>query len=304
MRRVVGPGLLLACLTGLVACSSTTGETGVDTAVMERIGDAPTTIGSVAAPAVNTTTPAPVSGQPTASTTDAPTAVVTSTSGLPTTSTGPSTTTATPTTGVPIVTPDRPFMVARPTGSDLFTYRAPDDPVVRWRLPNPGPFEGDRVVLVLEEHAEWLLVDLPVRPNGSTGWVRRSDVTVSTHDALVRVDLSEQRLWAWEDGNLVAEGAVALGAGATPTPTGRFYVNEIQQQADPDTIYGAWIIGTSGFSEVLDEAFGGDPAVAIHGTNDPAVLGLEVSLGCVRVHDDVVARLAELPLGTPVEIID
>jgi len=159
------------------------------------------------------------------------------------------------------------------------------------------------VVLVLEDHGDWLHVDLPVRPNGTTGWVRRSDVTLSTHVALVRVDLSERRLWAWEDGQLVAEGAVALGTSGTPTPTGRFYVNEVQEQADPDTIFGSWIVGTSGFSDVLDSAFGGDPAVAIHGTNDPTVLGLEVSLGCVRVHDDVVARLARLPLGTPVEIV-
>ena len=28
----------------------------------------------------------------------------------------------------------------------------------------------------------------------------------------------------------------------------------------------------------------------------PSVLGTEVSLGCVRVHDDVVGRLARLPL--------
>jgi len=48
--------------------------------------------------------------------------------------------------------------------------------------------------------------------------------------------------------------------------------------------------------------FGGDPALAIHGTNDLSVLGGEVSLGCIRVHNDVVSRLALLPLGTPVEV--
>ena len=146
------------------------------------------------------------------------------------------------------------------------------------------------------------MVDLPVRPNGTTGWVRRSDVTLSTHSAMILVDLSEMRLWAWEDGALVAEGTIALGTDETPTPPGDYFVNEIQEQDDPDTLFGSGIFGTSGFSEVLGLVDGGDPAVAIHGTNDPSVLGTEVSLGCVRVHDDVVGRLARLPLGTPVEV--
>ena len=145
-------------------------------------------------------------------------------------------------------------------------------------------------------------MDLPVRPIGTTAWVHRADVTLSTHDARIVVDLTAMRLWAWEDGVLVAEGAIALGTDETPTPPGRYFLNEIQAQEDPDTLFGSWILGTSGFSEVLDEVDGGDPAVAIHGTNDPSVLGTRVSLGCIRVHEDVVARLALLPLGTPVEV--
>ena len=46
----------------------------------------------------------------------------------------------------------------------------------------------------------------------------------------------------------------------------------------------------------------GSSSYRIHGTNDPSVLGTRVSLGCIRVHEDVVARLALLPLGTPVEV--
>ncbi len=47
-----------------------------------------------------------------------------------------------------------------------------------------------------------------------------------------------------------------------------------------------------------------DVTLSIHGTNDSTVLGLEVSLGCVRVLDVVVARLARLPLGTPIQIVN
>ena len=38
------------------------------------------------------------------------------------------------------------------------------------------------------------------------------------------------------------------------------------------------------------------------GTNDPGSIGTPVSHGCVRVNNDVITKLAALPLGTPVVI--
>ena len=282
------PVLLVAFLLATSsACSSPEPVVTDDRVAMVRIGtvapsvtSAPTTTGS---PSRASTTTATVPVVDTATTSGA---VPTSTA-VPSTSTLP---------------PAHHFTTARAVGEWLDTYRSPVDAEVWWSLSNPGPYEGDRVVLVLDSQDDWLLVDLPVRPNGTTAWVRRSDVILSTHDARIVVDLSAMRLWAWEDGMLVAEGAIALGTDETPTPPGRYFLNEIQAQEDPDTLFGSWILGTSGFSEVLEEVEGGDPAVAIHGTNDPSVLGTQVSLGCIRVHEDVVERLALLPLGTPVEV--
>jgi len=141
-----------------------------------------------------------------------------------------------------------------------------------------------------------LEVALPVRPNGSTGFVRSSDVSLSTHRARIVVDLGAHRVTAWEE---VAEGAVALGANATPTPPGEFYMNEVQEQDDADALFGSWIIGLSGFSETLPLTDRMDPAIVLHGTNDPSLLGTDVSEGYIRMHDDVIARLAQLPAGTP-----
>ena len=276
-------------LTASSACSPPEPVATDDRVAMVRIGtvepsstSAPATPGSIADTSNSTTVPVPDTSTTTSGVADA--------SG---------TEASNPTTTTP---PDHGFTVARAVGGWLDTYRSPVDAEVWWSLSNPGPYEGDRVVLVLDSQDDWLLVDLPVRPNGTTAWVHRSDVTLSTHDARIVVDLTAMRLWAWDDGVLVAEGAIALGTDETPTPPGRYFLNEIQAQEDPDTLFGSWILGTSGFSEVLDEVDGGDPAVAIHGTNDPSVLGTRVSLGCVRVHEDVVERLALLPLGTPVEV--
>ncbi len=246
---------------------------------MVRLGPVPTASLPEPTPAVATTSTVP----PPAATTAAPT-----------------TTWAPSTTAAP--TPDTPFTVATSNVDLLETFRSPEATDPWWLLPDPASLGGPRVLLVRGQVAEMLEVDLPVRPNGSTGFVRSSDVTLSRHRARVVVELGSHRVWAWEDGELVAEGSVALGADGTPTPVGEFYITEMEAREDPDTLFGAWVIGTSGFSEALPLVDGMDPAVALHGTNEPELLGSDVSEGCIRMHDDVAARIAALPLGTPVEI--
>jgi lipoprotein-anchoring transpeptidase ErfK/SrfK len=55
---------------------------------------------------------------------------------------------------------------------------------------------------------------------------------------------------------------------------------------------------------VLDMFDGGLPEIAIHGTNQPELMGQARSNGCIRLPNDAIQRLAEVvPLGTPVEIV-
>jgi lipoprotein-anchoring transpeptidase ErfK/SrfK len=43
--------------------------------------------------------------------------------------------------------------------------------------------------------------------------------------------------------------------------------------------------------------------VAIHGTNEPQLMGQDASNGCIRVTNDIIVQIAlEAPLGTPVII--
>ena len=192
--------------------------------------------------------------------------------------------------------------VARATGDALQTHRDPDGEPW-WVLANPGPGLGERVVAVVDDSgSDWRVVASPVRPNGTTGWVRRADVEVVTFSARIEVDLTDRRLLAWIDGDLVADTPVAIGAEDSPTPTGTFHVIHVEEFVDPDPVFGRWLVGTSGFSEVLPAIDGGAPAVAIHAAVDPSVLGDAVSLGCLRVPEEVAAVLAGLPLGTTVVI--
>ncbi len=44
--------------------------------------------------------------------------------------------------------------------------------------------------------------------------------------------------------------------------------------------------------------------MGIHGTNDDAGIGTDVSHGCVRLHNKDIVELSEVtPLGTPVSIV-
>jgi len=215
----------------------------------------------------------------------------------------PSTTIPEPEPTSATTTPDTPFVVAVATVDMLEVFDELEDDEARWLLPNPGPGDGPRTLLVLGSDKDWLRVSIPIRPNGTVGWVRNGDVSTATYRARIIVDLYRGRLEAWEDGALVVQGAIASGAEETPTPPGGFFVTEIQEHIDPATGGTAWLIGTSAYSEALYPTAAGDPAVAILAVGDTAHLSQTISLGCVRIHPDVLERLALLPVGTPVQIL-
>ncbi len=151
--------------------------------------------------------------------------------------------------------------------------------------------------------ATWLHVALPMRPNGVTGWVRAADVERVAVRTRITVDLSQRRLRLYRNGRLVLASVVAVGSSATPTPVGRYYVNQRIVPADgPDGPYGPGAVGISAFSPVLTGWAQGGP-VAIHGTNEPWSIGRAVSNGCIRLPNPVLRRVFAAALaGTPVII--
>lgn len=171
-----------------------------------------------------------------------------------------------------------------------------------WEFDHPTPWQFELTFVVTEDHGEWLRVMMPVRPNGTQGWISRSQVTTSEIDAHVRVSLTERRLVATMGGQVIADTSVVIGADGTPTPTGRLYLTDFDEKAEGSS-YGPWVAPLSGYSQALDEFSGGVPVIAIHGTNNPGLMGQARSNGCIRIPNDVIQTLrAQLPLGTPVDI--
>jgi lipoprotein-anchoring transpeptidase ErfK/SrfK len=172
-------------------------------------------------------------------------------------------------------------------------------------LDNPNENGAPLVFLLTgrQADAEWLSVYLPVRPNGSTGFVRADQVTVARDDYRIEIALGAHHLRVTKLGDPVLESDIAVGTAETPTPGGVYYVKELLQPPDPGGAYGPYAYGLSGFSNQLDSFNGGDGVIGIHGTSDPSSIGRDVSHGCIRVPNDVVTQMAGfLPLGTPVEI--
>jgi L,D-transpeptidase-like protein len=97
----------------------------------------------------------------------------------------------------------------------------------------------------------WLKAELPIKPNGSTGWIRAQDVDLAAVKTRILVDLSARRVTLYRSGRPILSSPAAIGAPATPTPTGRYYVNQRLVPADPNGPFGPGAIGVSAFSEVL-----------------------------------------------------
>ena len=150
--------------------------------------------------------------------------------------------------------------------------------------------------------AAWLHVALPMRPNGVTGWVRAADVQESPVRTRITVDLSERRVRLYKQGKLVLSAIAAIGSSATPTPLGRYYVNQRLIPEDPNGPFGPGAVGISAFSTVLTGWTQGGP-IAIHGTNEPWSIGHAVSNGCIRLPNTTLEQVfREAIAGTPVII--
>jgi lipoprotein-anchoring transpeptidase ErfK/SrfK len=169
---------------------------------------------------------------------------------------------------------------------------------------NPTATNGKLVFLVDRVRTDgWLKVLLPVRPNGSTGWISSDEVAIEYNPYRIVVSLGDHELKLYKGKKVKTRESVGIGKDTTPTPGGRYYITQLFEPPDPEGAYGPFAYSLSGFSEVLTTFKGGEAIVGIHGTNRPDLIGEDVSSGCIRMRNDAIRRLRALvPLGTPVSI--
>lgn len=231
-----------------------------------------------------------------------------------TTSTSPITVAPETSDSVPTTTGGTTELQALPTRtSEVATVRSSVDEVpvygtadgteVDQTVPATGDYGQQQVFLVAARQGDRLEVLLPVRPNGSRGWIDTDLVDVASHDYQIQVSISEFRMLVQRGSEVLIDTAIGVGTEDTPTVGGDFYTWVL---IDPTNAgYGSYAYGLSGFS-TLEEFAGGDGRMGIHGTTDESSIGRQVSHGCVRVPDDIVVEMVEeigLPLGVPVTVV-
>ncbi len=105
----------------------------------------------------------------------------------------------------------------------------------------------------------------------------------------LNLSLSRKRLTLYRNGVAIKSYPVAIGKKSTPTPTGQFSV--VNKAPNPGGVFGAYWLGLSA------------TGYGIHGTNNPASIGKEISNGCIRMHNrDVLELEKHVKVGTPVTI--
>ncbi len=179
------------------------------------------------------------------------------------------------------------------------------DASLRYALETTNPW-GQAIAYPIAQAREiggvaWYRILLGIESNGANGWVRATDVSLGKATDRIVVDRSTRTLQHFRNGKLRHRFSVGIGMPSSPTTAGEFFVWARLQPSDTTGPYGEYLLGLSGFSEVMTDWPGGG-RMAIHGTTDPADRGQQVSFGCVRVYNDQMEQLRDVPMGTTVLI--
>lgn len=197
-----------------------------------------------------------------------------------------------------------PMLAAYASSGPVDVYESPEDAEPFTTIEGTTILGTVTVLAVVgQPESGWVEVMLPIRPNGSTGWVAVDDVSLYVVDGEIVVDLSDRMLTYSVDGVEVLTTEVGVGSDHNRTPIGQFFVTDNVTLADPNSPWGPHALGLSARSETITEFNGGDGIIGIHGTNNPGSIGGDISLGCVRLPNDMIAALHEMvPLGTRVVV--
>jgi lipoprotein-anchoring transpeptidase ErfK/SrfK len=116
------------------------------------------------------------------------------------------------------------------------------------------------------------------------------------------VSIPDRKLVVMQNGAVLREFPIAVGANASPSPTGTFEI--VNRLSDP-TYYHAGIVLPPGADNPLGPRWVGlnQKGYGIHGTNAPGSIGKGASHGCIRLRNrDMVQFFALVHVGDTVEI--
>ena len=119
----------------------------------------------------------------------------------------------------------------------------------------------------------------------------------------VLVSTSSRRVTVYRHGRRVRVFSAIVGKASTPTPLGRFFVEE-SIKLSAGAVGAPFALALSARSNVLQEFDGGPGQIALHGLmNVGGTLGTAASHGCVRLDNGAMSWLVRrVGPGAPVTI--
>jgi len=199
-------------------------------------------------------------------------------------------------------TVSRPTLYTSPGGSTFMpSFNGTALPPV-----NPTVFGNPLVYRVLagtpDDGSGWAQVYVPARPNGTTAWVQTSQFRWGSSNRMLQINVSQRTITVFEGSNVLITTQGVLGKGSSRTPLANGWVEEIM--AGPSAAYGPRLISLGIFSDDLNSFAGSVPKIALHGTNNPGIMGQYASNGCIRIRNEIITQIAGmLPVGSKVQIV-
>jgi len=130
----------------------------------------------------------------------------------------------------------------------------------------------------------------------------REGVAAERSSRTVVVSIPDRKLAVIADGNVIAKFSIAVGAAASPSPTGEF---RITNRVTNPTYYHPGTVIPAGKDNPVGTRWLGlsQKGYGIHGTNVPRSIGRAASHGCIRLRNRDMERLfSMLRIGDVVQI--
>jgi hypothetical protein len=203
----------------------------------------------------------------------------------------------------PAIDPDAPTLLLRVRlHQHVRLHKRPGARVVAV-LGDRTEFGSRTTLTVLARRGSWAQVSAAVL-GGRRAWLRidRHVARRATRWEL-RADISERSLTVIHDGRVLHTYRVAVGAGISPTPTGRFQVTDKLRGPKYGASYGCCILALSTDQPHPPPGWTGMARMAVHGTNVERTVGDAVSAGCLHAHAAAMRwMMRHVPAGAPVTI--